>query len=112
MQDKERRSVLRAPISVPVVEQHRSDQQEVIAVNISEHGMYYRKPVHARSCQGEEVFLTFSLEEETQPIKVLGWVIEETINEDLIDTHVDFMFLPVQDEEKIRHFVTANGLYT
>lgn len=112
MQDRERRNVLRAPISVPVVEQHRLSQQEVTAVNISEHGMSYQKPVKAGSCQGEEVFLTFTLHEEEQPIKVLGWVIEETVNENLVDTHVNFMFLPVQDEEKIRHFVTTNGLYT
>lgn len=112
MQEMEHRSVLRASISIPVVEQHKSDQQEVTAVTISEHGMSYRKPVQSRSCQGEEVFLTFALEEKAQPIKVLGWVIKETVHEDLIDTHVNFMFLPVQDEEKIRHFVTANGLYT
>lgn len=111
MKENEKRKGLHAPISVAVVEQHKLEQQEVTAVDISENGMSYRKPLGAHSCQGEEVFLTFSLEKEERPIKVLGWVIEETVQEDLIDTHVNFMFLPAQDEERIRHFVMDNGLY-
>lgn len=105
-----RRNTLRAPIAVPVVEEFHSVEQKVKAINISEHGMKYQKPKGAALCQGKEVFLTFSLFDRLQPIKVLGWVLKEIENDDYIDTHVTFMFLPTRDEEMIREFVIVNGL--
>lgn len=105
-----RRNTLRAPIAVPVLEEFHSVEQEVKAINISEHGMKYQRPKGAASCLGKEVFLTFSLLGRLQPIKVLGWVLKEIENEDYVDTHVTFMFLPTRDEEMIREFVTVNGM--
>ena len=72
--------------------------------------MRYHKPKGAVSCQGKEVFLTFSLFDKLRPIKVLGWVVKETENDSHIDTHVTFMFLPTRDEEMILDFVRANGI--
>lgn len=112
MSSANRRNTLRAPITVPMVEEFHSVEQEVKAINISEHGMRYQKPKGAASCQGKEVFLTFSLRNMLRPIKVLGWVLKEIENEGYIDTHVTFMFLPTRDEEMIREFVTANGANT
>lgn len=104
-----RRNTHRVPITVPVVEELHSIEQEVKAINISEHGMRYQRPKGAISCLGEEVFLTFALLDRLQPIKVLGWVLKETESDGRIDTHVTFMFLPTRDEDMIRDFVTANG---
>ncbi len=105
-----RRNTHRATITVPVVEEFHSVEQEVRAINISEHGMRYQKPKGAVLCQGKEVFLTFSLFDRLKPIKVLGWVLKEIENDGHIDTHVTFMFLPTRDEEMIRDFVTVNGM--
>lgn len=110
MQVVNRRNSLRAPFSVSVVEEFHSVEQEVKAINISEHGMKYQKPKGATLCQGKEVFLTFSLLDRLQPIKVLGWVSKEIENDGHIDTHVTFMFLPTRDEEMIREFVIGNGM--
>lgn len=110
MRDVERRNALRAPITVSVVEQNQIVEQEVLAVNISEYGMQYQKPVDAQSCKGQEVFLTFSLLDEGKPIRLLGWVVQETLKEDYINTHVTFMFLPTKEGEIIRDFVNVNGV--
>ena len=107
METSERRSAQRAAINTTVTEEYLSDKQQVEAVNICEHGMQYIKPLGSKSCKGKEVFLTFSLLERLEPIKVLGWVVDERETQDFIETHVTFMFLPAKDESLIRDYVAS-----
>jgi hypothetical protein len=109
METSERRSTQRAAINAAVTEEYLSDTQQVKAVNICEHGMHYSKPLGSKSCKGKEVFLTFSLVERLEPIKVLSWVVEERETKDSIETHVTFMFLPAKDEILIRDYVASKG---
>ncbi len=103
----ERRNTARAHLGVRVIEEHLAEENQVQAVNISEHGMQYCKPLNSKRCQGEEVFLTFALLERLKPIRALGWVVKEQELGDCIETHVTFMFLPAKDEEMIREFVAS-----
>lgn len=107
MLEVERRNTLRAPLGIPVVEEFLTKEQQVTAINISEHGMKYHRPVGSPPCKGEEVFLTFSLLERLHPIRALGWVVREEQTDEFIETHVTFMFLPTKDEELIRDFVSG-----
>ncbi len=107
MHTEERRNTSRAQIQSPVTEEYNAVEQQVHAVNISEHGMQYSKPLGSVPCEGKEVFLTFSLLDRLEPIKVLSWVVEERETEDTIETHVTFMFLPAKDEQLIRDFVAS-----
>ncbi len=108
METVERRNTKRATFQATVTEEYLTQEQQVTAVNICEHGMHYCKPLGSTSCQGEEVFLTFSLLERLEPIKVLGWVVEERETEDSIAAHITFMFLPTKDEEMIRDYVASH----
>ncbi len=107
METNERRNTSRAQIQVTVTEEYQAVEQQVHAANISEHGMQYNKPLGSFPCQGKEVFLTFSLLDRLEPIKVLSWVVEERETKDAIETHVTFMFLPAKDEQLIRDFVAS-----
>ena len=108
-QAQDRRNTVRTSINIQVVEEYLTEEQEVQAINISEHGMQYNRPKDAPRCQGKEVFLTFNLLERLKPIRALGWVVEETEKQDFFETHVTFMFLPEKDEEMIREFVAAKA---
>lgn len=107
MEESERRSAKRAAINATVTEEYLSEKQQVEAVNICEHGMHYRKPLGSKSCKGKEVFLTFSILERLEPIKVLSWVVDERETKDSIETHVTFMFLPAKDESLIRDYIAS-----
>lgn len=109
MEKKERRNTPRAQVHIAITEEYLSAEQQVTAVNISEHGMQYSKPLESSRCKGDEVFLTFSLLERLEPIKVLSWVVEERQTKKSIETHVTFMFLPTKDEQLIRDFVASNS---
>lgn len=103
----ERRNAYRMPVNMTITEEYDSSKQDVIAVDISEHGMHYYRPNDSNSRKGKEVMLTFSLIDRLKPIKVLSWVVSERVVEDKIATHVTFMFLPEKDEKAIRDFVAS-----
>lgn len=105
MSIEERRSSQRASISIPAVEEYNAKEQEVTILDISEHGMHYQRPADKSKRAGQEVLLTFSLLERLQPIRALGWVVNEEPNGDYVSTRVTFMFLPEKDELTIRDFV-------
>lgn len=107
MEISERRSAKRAIIDATVTEEYLSEKKKFKAINICEHGMHYSKPLGSKSCKGKEVFLTFSLLERLEPIKVLGWVVDERETKDSIETHVTFMFLPAKDESLIRDYIAS-----
>lgn len=109
MPDHERRNTLRAPFEESVTVESVSSEQQVVAVNISENGMLFRKSADSPVQQGEEIFLTFALLNRLKPIKVLSWVVDERPKGDFVETHVTFMFLSNKDEALIRDFVFANS---
>ncbi len=103
----ERRHTLRVPVGGTVIEHNLSIEQQVRAVNISEHGMYYCRPLDSEEIQDNEVFLTITLLERLEPIKVLGWVVDTRQTQDCIETHVTFMFLSEKDEAIIKDYVAS-----
>lgn len=107
MSVRERRIAKRVVLDMEVTEEFHAREQDVAAVNISEHGMYYHRPDDASNRTKSEVLLTFSLHRSLEPIKALAWVVEERAVQDKIASHVTFMFLPEKDEECIRQFVQA-----
>ncbi len=105
----ERRIARRVPVKLVITEEFLSEEQNVAAVNISEHGMHYYRPSDASRRTRREVLLTFSLLDRLQPIKALAWVVEEREMDDRIAAHVTFMFLPEKDEEVIRQYVQSRS---
>lgn len=105
MSIEERRGSQRASVSVPATEEYLAEEQEVTILDISEHGLHYQRPADTSERAGKEVLLTFSLLERLQPIRALGWVVDEQKKSDVISTRVTFMFLPEKDEHTIRDFV-------
>ena len=106
---EERRVSRRATVQLSVIEEHLASEQTVTAVDINEHGMQYRRPFDKKRNPGEEVLLTFSLLDRLQPIKVLGWIVNERLIEHQIATHITFMFLREQDEAAIQSFIETQG---
>ena len=106
MERKEQRNTPRALIHAVATEEFQSEEQNVTAINISEHGMCYHEPHGARKRQEKEVLLTFSLLERLEPIKVSGWVVEERETEEAIETHITFMFLSPEHEKMIQDYVS------
>lgn len=104
---QERRYTNRTSLSIPAVEEFEEQEREVIAVNISEHGIRYKRSLSSPRCRHQEVFLTFSLVQQVNPIKALGWVVDERENDGFLEAHVTFMFLPEKDEMTIRDYVNA-----
>lgn len=102
---EERRNAERLPVQVDVIEEYQGKEQCVTCLNISEYGMLYKKPGETAYQKGEEVFLTFSLIDRLQPIKALGWVVDERPAGQHFETHVTFMFLPEKDEQFIREYI-------
>jgi len=109
MSVEERRVARRVPINLAVTEEFLSEEQDVAAVNISEHGMHYYRPDDTSRRARREVLLTFSLLDRLQPIKALAWVVEEREVNGKIASHVTFMFLPEKDEKSIRQFVQSRS---
>ena len=109
MEIDERRNRVRANIQVAAVEEYEAKEQQVTAIDISEYGIQYQRPVDSNQRTGNEVMLTFSLLDRLQPIKVLCWVVQERVEQDHISTHATFMFLPDKDEKTIQSFVALHG---
>ncbi len=107
MSVEERRTAQRVPVNLSVTEEYLAETQNVVAVNISEYGMHYYRPLDEEKRTNREVLLTFSLLDRLKPIKALGWVVEERVIDGKIATHVTFMFLPEKDEMSIKNFVTS-----
>ncbi|MEE4241072.1 MAG: PilZ domain-containing protein [Desulfopila sp.] len=107
MSVEERRTARRVPVKLSVTEEYLAATQHVAAVNISEYGMHYYRPLDSEKRVNREVLLTFSLLDRPQPIKALGWVVEERVTGEKIASHVTFMFLPEKDERSIRDFVAS-----
>lgn len=104
---QERRYTDRRSLDIRAVEEFDNLQQDVTAMNISEHGIRYKRALSSPRCRHQEVFLTFSLVKRLKPIKVLGWVVEEREADGFLEAHVTFMYLPEKDESTIRDFVAS-----
>lgn len=104
---QERRYTSRARLNIPAVEEFEEQERAVTAVNISEHGIRYKRSLSSPRCRHQEVFLTFSLIKRLKPIKALGWVVDERENDGFLEAHVTFMYLPEKDEMIIRDFVNS-----
>ena len=103
----ERRQGIRVELDVIVSEKLVSGTSTARAINLSSTGMRYTKLSNIR--QGtKEVFLEFTLAGETEPIRVLGWVVEEVEKDNILETAVTFMFLQARDELKINAYVKKN----
>ncbi len=102
---KERREGVRVALDVTVSEKLVSGSAKARAVSSSNTGMRYTKPGNANSHGSKEVFLEFNLSGETEPIRVMGWVVEEIAKDNILETSVTFMFLQDCDEEKINTYV-------
>ena len=101
----ERRQGIRVALEVTVSEKLVSSTSKARAINLSNTGMRYTKPSNTPRHGSKEVFLEFTLSGETEPIKVLSWVVEEIEKDNIIETAVTFMFLQKSDEEKINTYV-------
>ena len=101
----ERREGIRVALDVAVSEKLVAGSAKPKAINLSNVGMRYSKPGHAPSHGAKEVFLEFTLTGETEPIRVMGWVVEEIAKDTGLETAVTFMFLQENDEKKINSFV-------
>ena len=100
----ERREGIRVELDVAVSEKLVAGTAKARAINLSSTGMRYTKPNINRH-GSEEVFLDFTLPGETEPIRVMGWVVEEIEKNNALETAVTFMFLKENDEEKINAYV-------
>jgi len=104
---QERRYTGRTSLDIPAIEEFDEHQQPVIALNISEHGIRYKRALSSPRCRHQEVFLTFSLVRRLKPIKALGWVVDEREADGFLEAHVTFMYLPEKDEMTIRDYVAS-----
>lgn len=105
--NKERRYASRIPLDISLTEEFGEQVQDVVAMNISEYGIRYKRSLSSPRCRHQEVFLTFSLMKQLQSIKVLGWVVDEHEQDGYLEAHVTFMYLSEQDGATIRDFVAA-----
>lgn len=101
----ERREGIRVALDVTVSEKLVAGSAKAKAVNLSSAGMRYTKPGSASGHGAKEVFLEFNLAGEAEPIKVMGWVVEEIAKDNVLETAVTFMFLQEADEKKINAYV-------
>ena len=100
----ERRQGIRVALEVTVSEKLVSATTKARAVNLSNTGMRYTKPSNTPCHGSEEVFLEVTLSGETEPIRVMGWVVEEIEKDNILETAVTFMFLQENDEKKITKY--------
>ena len=103
----ERREGIRVALNVTVSEKLVAGSAKAKAVNLSSAGMRYTKPGNTSSHGAKEVFLEFCLDGEADPIKVMGWVVEEIAKGNSLETAVTFMFLQEGDEKKINTYVKS-----
>ena len=101
----ERREGIRVGLDVTVSEKLVAGTAKARAINLSNAGMRYTKPGSAPSHSAKEVFLEFTLTGEAEPIRVMGWVVEEIAKGNGLETAVTFMFLQENDEKKINTYV-------
>ena len=101
----ERRQGTRVELEVTVSEKLVSGNSKAKVISLSNTGMRYTKPSNPPRHGSEEVFLEFTLPGETEPIKVMGWVVEEVEKDNILETAVTFMFLQENDEERINTYV-------
>jgi len=104
----ERRQGVRVPLDVSVSEELISGYSKAKTLNISSSGMRYSKPAGAACHGSKEVFLEFNLPGQEEPVRVLGWVVEEIKKNDALETAITFMFLQENDEKKILAHVENN----
>jgi len=104
---EERRDGIRVELDVTVSEKLTSGSTKARAGNLSRTGMRYTKPGHAALNGSKEVFLEFTLPGNSEPIKVMGWVVEEIEKGDQLETAVTFMFLQEDDEARINDFIKS-----
>ncbi|MDP3481311.1 MAG: PilZ domain-containing protein [Desulfoprunum sp.] len=103
--ESDRRQTQRVEISVPVTVEGIWATREAKIKNFSAHGMCYTLPAEASvSPEEKEVFLRFSLLERIHPIRVMGWVVHNQVNDTSNETGVTFMFLSPKDEEILQDF--------
>lgn len=101
----ERREGIRVALDVTVSEKLVVGSAKAKAINLSSAGMRYTKPGSTAGHGAKEVFLEFTLAGEAEPIKVMGWVVEEITRDNALETAVTFMFLQENDEKKINTYV-------
>lgn len=101
----ERREGVRVALDVKVSEKLVAGTAKARAINLSNVGMRYTKPGNTPGHGAKEVFLEFALAGESEPIRVMGWVVEEIAKGDALETAVTFMFLQKTDEMKINTYV-------
>lgn len=103
----ERREGVRVALDVTVSEKLVAGSAKARAINLSNGGMRYTKPGNAPSHGAKEVFLEFALPGASEPIRVMGWVVEEVAKDNGLETAVTFMFLQEGDERKINTYVQS-----
>jgi hypothetical protein len=101
----ERREGIRVALDVTVSEKLVAGSAKAKAINLSNVGMRYTKPGTTPGHGAKEVFLEFTLAGEAEPIRVMGWVVEEIKKGNGLETAVTFMFLQESDEKKINTYV-------
>ncbi len=105
---QERRYTDRTFLNIPAIEEFNEQERSVIALNISERGIRYKRSLSSPRCRHHEVFLTFTLVKRLKPIKALGWVVDEREADGFLVAHVTFMYLPEKDEMTIRNYVASH----
>ena len=101
----ERRQGIRVDLDVVVSEKLVESTTKARAINLSGSGMRYTKPGDTPRHGSKEVFVEFTLAGEADPIRVMGWVVEEIEKDNTLETAVTFVFLKESDEEKIVDYV-------
>ncbi len=104
-QVNERRKYLRARLNVFINEESRTARLLAKAVNISECGVHYIRPVCSRQRDSEEVSLEFCLPGEIRPLRALGRVVTDRKDKHKHSTAIKFTMLRTTDAERIRRYV-------
>lgn len=112
MNKNEKRHAPRVSVTLEVQEEKLDGIKSATASDISEIGMCYMKPIlpsEKENGKEKESFLEFMLPGDVKPIKVLGWIVREEKYNSTLKTAVTFMFLPKEDEKRIRQYVQSQS---
>ena len=101
----ERREYLRAGLNVYVNEDIKKDSHLAQALDISEGGIRYVKPSGFFCREDEDVYLEFCLPDDQNPIKALGRVVFNRLDEHAHSTSVVFTALSPDNVDRIRRYV-------
>jgi hypothetical protein len=104
--ESDKRQSRRIGIKAPVTVEGISNTLEAVVKNIGVHGMCFSLPKNI-AFNDKEVLLTFSPVERIKPLKVMGWVVHNSVNNDMADTGVTFMFLSENDEKLLEEYVNT-----